>query len=635
MRLLSIITFFLGIFFIAARSVSAGAVSGTLAGPHGETGRFDYSFVRSDPPTTEWGTTEKDGSFSQLLEEGNWQFVATPPASLSFTDRSVISSIPLGTDQNYDLGLLRFPFVSSASSHATALPPQCTAPPGEPVIIRAFYEDETKGSYLYATRSAAIIVVADKPDYTVWGDYSLLENLPLGTASSAGVLKGETGTTYRIDYALKNPQPTFGFPIISVSNGVSTSYVCLEPGPTNLDIRSPFRGLQTTDFTHPLVDFRAVQNFTIHQEDLFKLVFHKPLNFRDPEVQTWVASLSAKLIAGKGKIDLDAGAVPEIQQSGASVSLYGLTNYLSTPTVLLNGYEGGSDISSVEFDTEKGILSFDVSHFSEYRAVPKIEAPNLLNNIVTTNTTITIDGMVNDPTATVKILNGVEDQGVIGVSAHGRFQKKVPLVYGKNSIVISASNAIGAAPELTRIITLVPPRQPCTEAMQPPAPVVMKVARDGTTVTLSFIASEGKVSDYLILYGLTSADERFGDFFSTSQKTGIIEHTIGSLSSSETYYFKIRAANTCAAGPWSAIQESKPARIAPPVELLKTVSAVQLANGSVEGASDAVYRLPRRKEYDKYEDTFSPPDKPKDIRSVTGWWERFVAWLKEGIGFEE
>ena len=167
------------VFSFLTFSVSAdGTVSGTILGPHGETAAVGYTFTKTG--STVSGTTASDGTFSQSVADGDWVFTVTPPSSFQYADTFSIPKIRVGTGDSFNLGTISFHYQVPAGTDSdleefSATPPTCNLAAGTPVIFRAYYEDQQKGSFLYVGRTANIIVVADRDDYTVEVDYSYIE----------------------------------------------------------------------------------------------------------------------------------------------------------------------------------------------------------------------------------------------------------------------------------------------------------------------------------------------------------------------------------------------------------------------------------------------------------------------------
>jgi len=77
--------------------------------------------------------------------------------------------------------------------------------------------------------------------------------------------------------------------------------------------------------------------------------------------------------------------------------------------------------------------------------------------------------------------------------------------------------------------------------------------KSSSSVQLSFAAAEEPVSEYIVEYGGEEGDYRFatGNISDDSRN-----YLIGGLNPSTTYYFRIRASNGCAVGPWSNVISS-------------------------------------------------------------------------------
>ncbi len=101
----------------------------------------------------------------------------------------------------------------------------------------------------------------------------------------------------------------------------------------------------------------------------------------------------------------------------------------------------------------------------------------------------------------------------------------------------------------TRNLSVPPPA--CTDTTPSSAPIITSVTPiDQNTLRLVFTKAGSPVSYYALEYGDTSGNYKwgvpsFGDANTTSYNAGF-------LTPNTTYYFKVRAGNGCAPGPWSS-----------------------------------------------------------------------------------
>ncbi|MCL4364587.1 fibronectin type III domain-containing protein [Patescibacteria group bacterium] len=346
---------------------ATGTVSGTITGPHGETAAVSYAFTNGG--TTINGTTGSDGTFNQSLSDGTWKLTFTPPNSFTYAQSFSIPTIPVSSGSSFNLGTLVFNFQVPTGSDSdlqqfATIPPACSTT-GTPVIIRAYYEDQTKGSFLYQGRNANVIVDTDKSTYTVTVDYSILEGNSIGTNVVSAVSQGNG--VYKATYVITNSHQGGGMPIISVTDGSSTTKTCLDPGPVNLDIRSFFTGSATTDFT-TVSDFRSITDFTMDEANIVKVVFTKAVDMLDPTVQRFMKSIANKMTDKNGFLSLDAKAVLELKNDGAQITFYNIT--LNNPTILVDGSsDTGGVTSAVVYDRTNHTLTFNAAHFTTFQAV--------------------------------------------------------------------------------------------------------------------------------------------------------------------------------------------------------------------------------------------------------------------------
>lgn len=93
---------------------------------------------------------------------------------------------------------------------------------------------------------------------------------------------------------------------------------------------------------------------------------------------------------------------------------------------------------------------------------------------------------------------------------------------------------------------------PVCSALKPHnAPDLFQIDVVNDKAVLYLAPSSGPVTKYIISYGYTAGDERFGTQFAHGHSTGVISHTVNDLDVNSTYYFKVRAGNDCMPGEWS------------------------------------------------------------------------------------
>lgn len=439
---------------------ATGTITGTIVGPHGETTATSYIFNPSSGSQVT-GTTAADGTFSQVVGDETWSFTAVAPTSVTgyeYATNISFGPIPINDGDTIPFGTVPFHFAVPEGADDDlddfgSLPPECSES-GTPVIIRAYYTDEAKGSFLYTGSDAGITVVTNGTGYTVTVDYSSLEGQNLGTTVETAAHQGNGVYTATLTGNLQNTTPdSGGMAMITVSaGGGDDTRTCLS-GPVNLDIRNFLTGSDTTDFTS-VSDFRTLSNFTMHRDGEMKLTFAGSVNMLDPTVQRFMKSIGDLLGSGSGRVSLSANAVQELRNAGATITIYNMPSYSSEPTITLNGADPGSAVSGVSYDQGAGTITFQAAHFSEFLVVPTLTLVNP-NDSSTKYPSTSVGGTVNDPSATVTLsVNGV-DHGALTVESDGRWGKNIPLSMGLNRIVVNGSNSVGnslpVAHDITRI----------------------------------------------------------------------------------------------------------------------------------------------------------------------------------------
>lgn len=83
------------------------------------------------------------------------------------------------------------------------------------------------------------------------------------------------------------------------------------------------------------------------------------------------------------------------------------------------------------------------------------------------------------------------------------------------------------------------------------APDLYQIDKTGNQDKLYFSPAPGTVTSYTIIYGLSEGDERYSTTFNYGSSTGAITYTVENLDPKTTYYFKVRANNSCSSSQWS------------------------------------------------------------------------------------
>src|SRR4030042_773788 len=210
-------------------------------------------------------------------------------------------------------------------------------------------------------------------------------------------------------------------------------------------------GSQTTDLKK-ISDTTKVEGLILDTKKA-TLKFKEPVNLSSKEVKEKFKKLDEYVRLGTTAIvDLNSSSLPELNKK-ASVTMKGLP-WIATPRVLVNGKEDKSIVSNIKY--AKGTLTFDVTHFSVFKAAPSVSVTEPSNNFEVHDKQITLKGVVSDPTASVSAKLNNRNLGKIKVSTvSGQFETKLDLVEGLNYIVVNALSLNGATASATISGTLV------------------------------------------------------------------------------------------------------------------------------------------------------------------------------------
>lgn len=195
--------------------------------------------------------------------------------------------------------------------------------------------------------------------------------------------------------------------------------------------------------------------------------------------------------------DADSGVNPStisIKIDSGSVITSGITKTASgkgytcsyVPTTALT--DGSHTITVNASDYDGNAATSKSVAFKVDTTPPTLSVSSPAAGLITNTAALTVSGTTNDATSspvTVKItLNGA-DQGTVTVASSGAFSKAVTLKEGSNTIVVTATDAVGKASSITRTVTLDTSVPKITAATITPNP-----ADVGATVLISVTIAE-------------------------------------------------------------------------------------------------------------------------------------------------
>lgn len=208
-------------------------------------------------------------------------------------------------------------------------------------------------------------------------------------------------------------------------------------------------GSKSTDLSK-ISDPKKVENLTLDVVDKNLIVFNDPVDLSSPEVPSLFKSLDQYIKMTKlGIVEVDSAALAMLAGKKAALSMFNLP-FVKTPEILVNGEEDKNNIvSNIEY--KENTLTFNITSFSKFEAVPELEISEPKNNFETSEEEITLKGTISDPEAKVSAKLNNKAVGDIKVdSKTGQFSKKITLKQGNNTIVVSATSEFG--PKLTSTI---------------------------------------------------------------------------------------------------------------------------------------------------------------------------------------
>lgn len=132
---------------------------------------------------------------------------------------------------------------------------------------------------------------------------------------------------------------------------------------------------------------------------------------------------------------------------------------------------------------------------------------------------------------------------------------------GTDNIDVTDTTTSTTLTALGSVIFETPPSNPstkttpttCQSASPKNAPGLYQINMIQDTAVLYFAPPNDTYDGFTISYGLTQSANSYTTHFSQGASSGAISYTVNSLTPKSTYYFKVRADNGCAPGPWSQV----------------------------------------------------------------------------------
>jgi LPXTG-motif cell wall-anchored protein len=360
------------------------------------------------------------------------------------------------------LGLLVVGLILGQAGMASAMAPQ---------IVSLEWEDPAMAGWAYGTATRTLnITVDDATKYAPLDTSMVAWYTVAGQAGTPATSVTKVGNTYEVEFDLTGTTTKVGGVGITLIDLVTGQPIVITNGVTdmtmllahNLNIKgnapaecaSTTKTDETTDLT-TVTDFRTV-NLTVACPAIGKIRFTTPMDFTTTAGMDALRNIFTSLEAEKvGEIGLSDNTAALLKNAGAEVTLYKLP-YNTLPDIKYNGGDATNKASGITYDTVTKTLTLSAAGFSSYSAVPKVTITEPTSSLTVENSKYTVQGTVNDSSATVTVKVGSIDQGTVTVASDGSFSKEVALSSGANTVTISSSNGIGSGFDVVRTITYTP-----------------------------------------------------------------------------------------------------------------------------------------------------------------------------------
>lgn len=189
-----------------------------------------------------------------------------------------------------------------------------------------------------------------------------------------------------------NPAPTNPAPSAPVQNNptVATNNSADKVG-SNADENSEFDKYEFENFFgKSSEDKKKIKNFTVVYDSQNSIEYLVEVDFSTiKDMEEFVKIFQ---ITEEGKISIDSEKYP-FANKPAKIIMKGLS-FKFTPVILRNGEDASDYVSDIQYDSEKGELTFTVKGFSTYEAVAS-EEENLTNNSAKTTENSGTENVIN------------------------------------------------------------------------------------------------------------------------------------------------------------------------------------------------------------------------------------------------
>lgn len=270
---------------------------------------------------------------------------------------------------------------------------------------------------------------------------------PIGKKVAECTVKKESDTLYYLsvdlgdiesvpDYTTESAQ----FVICIFENGKlfmggrDAPVAIVNPNPKN----APFLNLEGSETTNWATDITDYGNTNVplifHTVGKGKIIYNTGLDLTNGQTVANLKHIGPYMLENYGTIEFNA-LEGSAFQNGAVLEMYELP-FIEIPDIIDDSDTHGVTGTATYSD---GTLTFQVNGFTKYIAQPILSVDDLIAS--TSKSTITVNGTITDPQATVTIAVGGVDQGAVSVDpTTGAFSKNVNLARGSNAISVDVSH---------------------------------------------------------------------------------------------------------------------------------------------------------------------------------------------------
>lgn len=217
------------------------------------------------------------------------------------------------------------------------------------------YGTSVPGTYTFTGPFIYVNNVQDTTNFTGLSWTATISNTAVATSTPITTptpTKKPVVTNTPISTPTSTPSTTVTVTPTTFSQSIRDEFYCETCLTLNLESLSPEA-------------LKSIPNFTLNSKNGNKVVFKESVDLSGVNLNEMLAN--SVLISNNSVVEIKSENIPQLNKP-ATITMTGLT-FSQTPKILRNGGDSSEYVSNINYNSETGILTFDVTGFSKYEAV--------------------------------------------------------------------------------------------------------------------------------------------------------------------------------------------------------------------------------------------------------------------------